>query len=192
MRRPNDQMRQKLLAAAEPFAERGLDATKIEDIARATGVPKTTLYYYFDGKEAILAFLFEELLEQLKHAVDGALATEGTAADRLRAVVLANLRVAELRPAASLALQFDLGRAARLPQISDRFQDAFVLPVIDLLEAGARDGSLRAQRHPRTAAVAILGAVSTVAIDAIAHTLSPQVEDVADDILAVVITGAGA
>jgi TetR/AcrR family transcriptional regulator len=185
-------MREKVLLAAELFAERGLDATKMEDIAATTGVPKATLYYYFDGKEAILAFLFAELLDELKRAVEGALATQGTAADRLRAVVTANLRVAGSRPAASLALQFDLGRAARMPHISEGIQAAFVGPVTDLLEAGALDGSLMPQRHPRVAAVAILGAVNTVAIDAIALGSNQPVEEMVDDILSVVVLGAGA
>lgn len=185
-------MREKTLTAAALFAERGLDGTKMEDIAEATGVPKATLYYYFDGKEAILAFLFAELLDELKRAVEGALAAEGTAADRLRAVVTANLRVAKLWPAASLALQFDLGRAARLPHIIEGIQEVFVGPVADLLDAGARDGSLKAQRHPRIATVAILGAVNAVAVDSIAVDSSRPVEEVADDILAVLIHGAGA
>lgn len=181
-----------MLSAAQMFAERGLDGTKMEDIAAATRVPKATLYYYFDGKEAILAFLFAELLDELKRAVEGALATEGTAAERLRAVVTANLRVAALWPAASLALQFDLGRAARLPHIMEGIQGVFVGPVADLLEAGALDGSLKAQRHPRIATVAILGAVNAVAVDAIAIGSSRPAEEVADDILAVVMLGAGA
>ncbi|MGH3969575.1 MAG: TetR/AcrR family transcriptional regulator [Mycobacterium sp.] len=185
-------MREKTLAAAELFAERGLDGTKMEDIAAATGVPKATLYYYFDGKEAILAFLFAELLDELKRAVEGALATEGTAADRLRAVVTANLRVAALRPAASLALQFDLGRAARLTHIMEGIQGVFVDPVTDLLAAGALDGSLKSQSHPRIAVVAILGAVNAVAVDAIATGSSRPAEELADDILAVVMLGAGA
>ena len=42
-----DGMREKVLVAAELFAEFGLDATKMEDVAAATGVPKATLYYYF-------------------------------------------------------------------------------------------------------------------------------------------------
>jgi AcrR family transcriptional regulator len=160
-------MREKVLAAAELFAELGLDATKMEDIAAATGVPKATLYYYFDGKEDILAFLFNEILDEVGRAVDGALRTEGTAADRLRAAIVAHLRVFEQLPAASRALQFDLGRAARIPHIDERIEAAFRGPVRQLLEAGAADGSLRPVEHPRLVAIAILGAVTTVGINAL-------------------------
>jgi AcrR family transcriptional regulator len=185
-------MRTKMLAAAELFAERGLDATKTEDIAATTGVPKATLYYYFEGKEEILAFLFNEILDEVERAVETAVHTEGTAADRLRAAVVAHLQVFEDFPAASRALQFDLGRAARIPQIDERVEAAVRGPVRRLLEEGAADGSLRPVAHPRIAAVAILGAVTTVGINAI--TLGPHrpVDDIADDVVDLVLRGVSA
>jgi AcrR family transcriptional regulator len=185
-------MRDKVLAAAQLFADHGLDATKMEDVAAATGVPKATLYYYFEGKEDILAFLFGEILDEVGRAVEGAVEAEGTAADRLRALVVAHLRVFEEHPAASRALQFDLGRAARIPLIDERIEAAYRGPVRRLLEEGAADGSLRVVAHPRLVAVAILGAVTTVGINAITLGRPRAVEDVADDVLDLVLHGVGA
>jgi AcrR family transcriptional regulator len=184
-------MREKVLVAAELFAEHGLDATKMEDVAATTGVPKATLYYYFDGKEDILAFLFAEVLDEVERAVAGAMAREGSAADRLRAAIVAHLRVVEQLPAASRALQFDLGRAARLPLIGQRTDAAFVAPVRDLLDAGAADGSLRTVAHPRLVAVALLGTVTTVGINAVALGGRPA-EEVAEDVVDLVLGGLAA
>jgi AcrR family transcriptional regulator len=185
-------MRDKVLAAAQLFADHGLDATKMEDVATATGVPKATLYYYFEGKEDILAFLFKEVLDEVARAVDEAVQAEGRAVDRLRALVVAHLRVFEDLPAASLALQFDLGRAARIPLIDERIEAAYRGPVRQLLREGAADGSLRPVAHPRLVAVAVLGAVTTVGINAIALGPARPVEDVADDVLDLVLRGVGA
>lgn len=182
-------MREKVLAAAELFADVGLDATKMEDIAAATGVPKATLYYYFEGKEDILAFLFNEILDEVGRAVDEAVRTEGTAAERLRAAIVAHLRVFEEFPAASRALQFDLGRAARIPHIDERVEAAFRGPVRRLLEEGAGDGSLRSVEHPRLVAIAILGAVTTVGINALTLGRSRPVEEVADVVIDLVLRG---
>src|SRR3974390_2479635 len=140
-------MREKVLAAADLIADFGLDAAKMEDIAAATGVPKATLYYYFEGKEDILAFLFAEVLDELDRAVGSALGTEGSAAERLRAVIVAYLKVYVTYPAASRALQFDLGRAARMPVIAERTEAAFVEPLQRLLAEGAADGTIRASDH---------------------------------------------
>ena len=185
-------MREKVLAAAELFADFGLDATKMEDVAAATGVPKATLYYYFEGKEDILAFLFSEILDEVGRAIDEAVSAEGTAAERLRAAIVAHLRVFEAFPAASRALQFDLGRAARTPLIDERIEDAFRGPVRRLLDEGAEDGSLRRVEHPRLVAVAILGAVTTVGVNAISTGRSRKLDDVADDLVGFVLEGVSA
>lgn len=44
------------------FAERGYDAARIEDIARAAGVSRATFYNHFSEREEVLASLFERLL----------------------------------------------------------------------------------------------------------------------------------
>jgi AcrR family transcriptional regulator len=185
-------MRDKVLAAARLFADFGLDATKMEDIAATTGVPKATLYYYFEGKEDILAFLFAEILDELARGIDNALQAEGSAADRLRAAIVAHLRVFEEYPAASRALQFDLGRAARIPLIKKRTDAAFLGPVRNLLEAGAKDRSLRTVKHPLLVAVAILGAVTTVGINAVTLGPTRPLEDIADDVISFVFHGVSA
>lgn len=182
-------MREKVLVAAELFAESGLDATKMEDIAATTGVPKATLYYYFEGKEDILAFLFTEILDELEASVTAATSADGPAADRLRKVITAHVEVVARYPAASRALQFDLGRAARIPHIADRIDAAYQGPVRALLEAGAEDGSLRSVTHPRTVATAILGAVSTVGVNTLTIGKPHTVDRVVDDLLDFVMTG---
>jgi AcrR family transcriptional regulator len=184
-------MREKVLAAADLFAEQGLDATKMEDVAAATGIPKATLYYHFAGKEDILTFLFNEILDEVARAIDAAVARGGTAADRLRAAIRAHLRVFVEFPSASRALQFDLGRAARIPEIDDRIEAAYRGPVRRVLEEGAADGSLRAVEHPRLVSVAILGAVTTVGINALTGSPSRSVDEVADVVIGFVLDGVG-
>ena len=192
MRTLPDGMREKVLGAAELFADFGLDATKMDDVAAATGVPKATLYYHFEGKEDILAFLFAEILDELGRAVHDALASDGTAAQRLRAVIEAHLGVVERYPAASRALQFDLGRAARTPVIAERTEAAFLEPVRRLLADGADDGSLRPVQHPRLVATALLGAVSTVGINALTLDRRRSADDVAGEIVGLVLHGVAA
>ncbi|HEY3844269.1 MAG TPA: TetR/AcrR family transcriptional regulator [Acidimicrobiales bacterium] len=182
-------METKLMGAADLIAERGLDGTKMEDVAAATGIPKATLYYYFTGKEEILAFLFGKVLNEVQAAVTVAASGPGSAAERLRAVILAHLDVFARYPTASRALQFDLGRAARLPEIASRVEASFLGPVTELLREGDRDGSLGPIRQPRLAAIAILGAVTTTGLNGITPARRGSVGELADLLSHIVLDG---
>lgn len=189
MRPIPDQIATRILDAAELFAERGLDDTKMEDIAAATGVPKATLYYYFDGKADILAFLFRTVLDEVRTAVTTAAAGRGSAAERLRRVIVAHLEVFRRLPMASRALQFDLGRAARVPELATRADASFVAPVRELLAEGARDGSLRPVPHPAITALVIMGAITTTGMNVLAMDSTRSVRTVANVVAAVVLDG---
>jgi TetR/AcrR family transcriptional regulator len=89
---------------------------------------------------------------------------DGTGAERLGGVISAQLRVMAQRPAVCRALIGELGRAARMPVIADMISTAYQKPVETLLNAGASDGSLVAQHDPRSAAIALFGAVTTSAL----------------------------
>jgi len=59
-------------AAREVLAERGYQAMRIEDIARAADVAKGTFYIYFDNKAAITMAVMEEVLAEGLRAMRGA------------------------------------------------------------------------------------------------------------------------
>jgi TetR/AcrR family transcriptional regulator len=164
MREVPAQIADRLPAAAELFAERGLNDTKIEDIAAATGIAKATLYYYFAGKEDILAFLLEDGLRQVAEEVTAIVGTGGSGAQRLHGVIAAQLRLMAERPAVCRALIGELGRTGRMPVIADMLRTAYLEPIETLLRAGAADGSLVALDDTRAAAIALFGAVTTSAM----------------------------
>ena len=53
-----------LAAAAEVFAERGLDAT-LDEVAAAAGVGVGTVYRRFPDKDALIAALFEDAIDEI-------------------------------------------------------------------------------------------------------------------------------
>ena len=52
------------------FAEKGYEATSIEEITATVGVAKGTLYYHFSSKEEIFNFLIEEGIKLLQNSID--------------------------------------------------------------------------------------------------------------------------
>lgn len=164
MRQIPAKLASRLYGAAELIADRGLADAKIDEIADAAGIPKATLYYYFSGKDEILAFLLADVLELIAGEVGTAVSTPGSARERLESAVEAQLRVMLEHPAVWRALVGDLGRATRLPELAIALQTAFHQPIEDLLAEGVNDGTLRGVAHPGMVALSIFGAITVAGL----------------------------
>jgi AcrR family transcriptional regulator len=164
MRQVPAKLASKLYGAADLIAERGIADAKVDEIAEAAGIPVATLYYYFNGKEEILAFLLHDLLESIAGAVLLAIGQPGTALERLRSAVETQMRVMLENPAACRALVGDLGRATRLPELAAAIETAFHQPLERLLTEGIEDGSLRPLPDVNNAALSIFGAVTVAGL----------------------------
>ena len=75
------------------FAEKGYDATSIEEITATVGVAKGTLYYHFSSKEEIFKFLVEEGIKLLKNSISIKTAKLTNSLDKLRAIVLIEIKI---------------------------------------------------------------------------------------------------
>ena len=166
MRKLPAKLASQLYGAAELIAERGLDGTKIEDIAEATGIPKATIYYHLNGKNAVLEFLLSDLLDLIAGAVGVAVATAEDARTRLEAAVAAQLGVMLEHPFLCRALVGDLGRATRLPELALALRVAFYEPIEQLLADGVADGSLRPVSDPAVVAMSVFGAITVAGLSA--------------------------
>jgi TetR/AcrR family transcriptional regulator len=182
-------MAAKLMLAADLFAERGLDGTKTEDIAAATGIPKATLYYYFEGKEQVLTYIFGVVLDAVGRAVASAIEGPGDAPERMRRLLKAHIRVYGDYPRASQALQFDLGRAARFPDVVERSNSAFIEPVTTLILEGVSEGAFRTDLQPRLTAVGILGLINTSSMYVINRDVDVTLESIIDGVTAFALGG---
>jgi AcrR family transcriptional regulator len=76
---PRDARQIVLESAITEFAQRGYSGASIQDILKATGLSKPTLYYYFQSKaglyRAILDFAYDECLSRVKAATAKAIGT---------------------------------------------------------------------------------------------------------------------
>lgn len=72
-----------LQAAALTFNEQGLAMTRMEDIAKAAGVSKGTIYLYFPSKEALIEALVRQMFAPLDEALHRLRTSDVPAAHRL-------------------------------------------------------------------------------------------------------------
>ena len=180
---------EKLYTATDLIAAQGLHKTKIDDIAATSGVPKATLYYYFKGKDDILAFLFRDSLGALARDVAAAADAAGPGRDRLAAVIEVQIAHTMDRPTTSLAVVGGLGRAIALPELTSSVQAAFYEPIIRVLTAGADDGSLRLPIDPHSAAISIFGTAMMTALlhNAVDSDKTPAA--IAGEVIALIMDG---
>ena len=75
------------------FADKGYDATSIEEITATVGVAKGTLYYHFSSKEEIFEFLVEEGVKLLKNSISIKTDKLSNSIDKIRAIVLIQIKV---------------------------------------------------------------------------------------------------
>jgi TetR/AcrR family transcriptional regulator len=163
MREVPPDMAANLTAAASTFIS-SFEEVRMEDIAAAAGVSRTSLYYYFAGKDDILAFLLRAMLDDLTRVAVGAADGPGDASLRLGAVIRAQLEHLNAHPTLSQLLIANLGRAGKLPDIAARVNDGFVEPVKRLLAEGAAEGSFRTLPDDDLGAGALFGAVLVIGL----------------------------
>ena len=75
------------------FAEKGYDATSIEEITATVGVAKGTLYYHFSSKEEIFNFLVEEGMKLLKNSIEIKTSNLDNSIDKLKAIILIQIKI---------------------------------------------------------------------------------------------------
>jgi AcrR family transcriptional regulator len=83
-RLPEERPQQILDAALSVFAEHGIDAAKLEEIAARAGVSKGTIYLYFPSKEELFREVVRQKIGPAIANADQAITAEGSAEDQLR------------------------------------------------------------------------------------------------------------
>lgn len=174
--------------AATVFADNGLDATRIDELAKVTGIPRATLYYYFPGKEHILAHLLSRTLSQMTVALTAAAEVPGTGRDRLERLVREHLRFIASHDATYRLLFAELGKAASLVDIAAGVDLAILGPLRSALRDGAADGSLRVDDVGVTASV-VYGAVLVAGMELLLVGGDRTIDERADAVLSVVLKG---
>ena len=56
--------------ALELFTDKGYEGSSMDDIAKAVGIRKASLYAHFDGKEHIFSAIFDDILVEYTRVID--------------------------------------------------------------------------------------------------------------------------
>lgn len=147
--------------ALRVFAERGYDGASMDDVARAAGITKASIYHHVSGKEALLERGLSRALDALFAILDEPGSGEGSGIDRLRHIVG---RVAEttLRLRPELTVLFRAHGASKSEREALERRRAFDRIVTELIAQAQREGDVRAELDPRLTVRLIFGMSNSV------------------------------
>jgi len=150
-------------AASALFGRRGYAATSMRDIAKALDLQGGSLYAHIPSKEAVLAAIVEEAADGFHAAVRPIAEGPGTAAERLRAMVGAHVRVVTGgRDRARVFLFEWTFLAPERREAVARSRAAYQGYFERVIAEGAAAGELEAA-DPRLAAIFVLSAMNGMA-----------------------------
>lgn len=147
--------------ALRVFADRGYDGASMDDVARAAGITKASIYHHVSGKEALLERGLGRALDALFAILDEPAARDGRAIQRLRHIVE---RVAEttLRLLPELTVLFRARGTSKSDRDAVERRRAFDRAVTELIVMAQREGDVRPDVEPRLAARLIFGMSNSV------------------------------
>ena len=131
--------------AAAMFAERGLRATTVRDIADSAGILSGSLYHHFSSKEEMVDEVLRGFLDWLFERYEQIVAEEPNPLERLKGLFMASFEAIEHRHAQVVIYQDEAKRLAdqeRFSYVEKRNQEQRKM-WLDLLNQGIEDGYFR-------------------------------------------------
>ena len=115
---PNSRRDELLGLAASMFAERGLRATTVRDIADGAGILSGSLYHHFSSKEEMVDELLRSFLDWLFARYREIMDTEANPLERLKGLFMASFEAIEDRHAQVVIYQDEAQRLRSQPRFS--------------------------------------------------------------------------
>lgn len=147
--RPEESRAAILRAAVGEFAREGVAGARTDAIARAAGVNKALLYYYFKDKEGLYAAVIDQVFSGLMAAVHEALSRDLPPREKILAYAGAHFDYIASHHVYSRIVQGEMiragrGRTAQFERIVKEYFRPLFSKVAAVLEEGQAAGEFRA------------------------------------------------
>lgn len=145
--------------AARLFSRRGYHGTSMQDLGNELGLQRGSLYAHIGSKEELLFDVVEDGADRFLERGRQALASDGTAAARLRALLIGHVETATQHLEASTVFLNEWRYLS--PELRDHVQakrDRYEQMVREVVESGIASGEFRADADVRFAATLVLSA----------------------------------
>lgn len=188
MKKLPEEISNKLVRAVDDLPHgSGLDVS-IDDAAKLSGVPRATLYYYFSGKDDLVQFFLNDLMDRTRIAIEKAAATEGTSEQRLEAIMRALVGAFAEYPRMCLEMPGAFKASDDHAEFLGNVDRSVMGPLRDTLQEGVNAGEFEVP-DVEFAAHAITGALHQVSIMRLVLTGSLDADEVSDLVVPQLVQG---
>lgn len=180
-----------LEAAAGVFAEKGYHAAAVDDIVRASGTSKGSVYFHFPTKQAVFLSLIDRYAGRLEEAVQEAIAREAGAVAKVEAALRTLIQfLGEHRRLAKIVLVHGVGLGGTFDQQMLAVRRRFAQLIQAHLERAAAEGDIPAIDAPLAARV-WLGAVNELVVGWLLEDEPPVLEAVLPELSRLLLASIG-
>ena len=141
-------------AAQELIAEQGYHGMRMDGVAEAVELSKGTLYLYFENRDALCAAVAIRLLDALLPVIEGAIENTPTGLDAVQQLLRKYYEFTQENPHHFRFALAWLNAGQRMDDSTEEFQEyrgrvgRMLSLVVDALQRGQADGSIRADVDP--------------------------------------------
>ena len=147
--RPEESRAAILQAAVREFSQEGVAGARTDAIARAAGVNKALLYYYFQDKETLYGAVLDQVFGGLRDSIEEALSSDLPPREKLLAYVGAHFDYIASHPLFPRIAQGEMMRAGRgrAPQF-ERIVKQYFVPLFRRVAAVIKEGQAVGEFRP--------------------------------------------
>ncbi len=184
-------MRENIVSAAtEVFSRYGFKKTSMEDIARALRMGKSSIYYYFKGKEEIFQAVVDREANLLRVKVKEILESGLPVTEKLRSYVKMRMDlIKQLSNYMEILKNDDLMNLELTEKFRKKYDDEEITIVKQMLEEGINRNELKV-KDLNLSALAIVTAMKGLEIPLVTSTMGVEsLNMVIDDMLDILFYG---
>jgi AcrR family transcriptional regulator len=111
-----------LQAAQQLFQKHGFQKVSMDDVARAIGKGRSSLYYYYKSKEEIFEAVIDAEIKDILNEIGKAMEKAATVEEKIRAFCTAKIRIARKRRSFYVALEAGMN-ADEMSRYAQKKQD---------------------------------------------------------------------
>jgi AcrR family transcriptional regulator len=171
------ELRERVLAVSlELVAEKGFDATTVEEIAAAADIAPATFFNHFQSKGGLLGEITAQVVESVEVLIEAHLQDDAHVASRLEGLARHAASLISEQQKLVRAVMLEMLRSSARPEDAAPYLVSLRRPLAQLLERGQANDEVRSDLEAEFLAEMVLGALHATLTQWLSDEAYPIVE----------------